>query len=59
MMVFFVLAEMRLQAVDAIGQQRDLDFWRAGIGGIALKIPHDLRLLFGIKGHVKLQFKFN
>src|SRR4051794_33075014 len=50
-MVTLVRAEVITQAVDALGQERDLDFGRAGVIGGALKLRDNTGLLFSGERH--------
>lgn len=47
-----VCLEVAGQAIDASGQQRDLDFRRTGVALCALEIGDDLRFLCGFESHV-------
>jgi hypothetical protein len=50
-MIALVSAEMSSQAVDALGQQRNLDFGRPGIFGIAPVLRDHTALLFRGQSH--------
>jgi hypothetical protein len=51
MVILFVDAEMGLQPVNPVSQQRDLYFRRTGISRRALKILHNLGFLLSLQGH--------
>src|SRR5687768_13465803 len=54
-MVALVRAEVFTESIDALGEQGNLDFRRAGVVGGALELRDDAGLLFSGKRH---QFSF-
>jgi hypothetical protein len=52
-MVGLVRGEMLAQAVDALGQQGNLNFGRTGVLRAALEFTDDARLFFSSKWHGK------
>jgi hypothetical protein len=50
-MVALVRAEVFAESIDALGEQCDLDFGRAGVIGGALELRDDTGLLFSGERH--------
>jgi hypothetical protein len=50
-MVGFVRGEVLAQAVDALGQQGNLNFGRTGVLRAALELTDDVRLFFASEWH--------
>jgi hypothetical protein len=50
-MVFDIALEMIIEAIDARGQQRDLNLGRPGVAGCALMLGDDLRLVLNRDFH--------
>src|SRR5262245_11239212 len=49
--VLDVRLEVLGQAVDALGEERDLHFWRSGVGTGSLVLLHYLRFLRNLQSH--------
>src|SRR5437868_15037301 len=50
-MIFNIALEVIIEAIDARGQQRDLNLGRAGVAGCALMLSNDLRLVLNRDCH--------
>jgi hypothetical protein len=55
MVVFHVHFEVLGEFINAVGQKRDLNFGRAGIGGGPLVVTYNLRFLGSVGSHAILQ----
>src|SRR5262245_18087930 len=55
--VLDVRLEVLGQAVDPLGEERDLHFWRPGVGTGALVLLHYLRFLRNLQSHSLISLK--